>query len=105
MPLIKSDILPGRGTLFSIKVLNEIGLYDSKTFPQYAADEDFSLRARRNGWELIIPAEVCLSSHIAETGVDAGKARFNFKYYKQLFFSIKSPLNLRTRYRWAMKNT
>ena len=102
---IESDMLPGRGTLIPIKVFNEIGLYDSKKFPQYAADEDFSLQARKKGWKLIIPVDVYVKSHITETGIDVERARFSLKQYKQIFFSIKSPLNLKIRYRWAMKNT
>jgi GT2 family glycosyltransferase len=103
--LLDSDLLPGRGTLIPVKVFNEIGLYDSDSFPQYAADEDFSLRARRRGWNLIIPTNTFVMSHIGETGTDVENVRFSCKYYKHLFFSIKSPLNLKIRYRWAMKNT
>lgn len=102
---VESDVLPGRGTLIPVPVFHEIGLFDAANFPQYAADEDFSLRARRNGWSLLIPADVYLKSHIDQTGVDTDRARFSIKYYRQIFFSIKSPLDLKTRYRWAMKNT
>jgi len=100
-----SDMLPGRGTLIPIKVFSEIGLYDSKNFPQYAADEDFSLRASRSGWKLLVPTQACVMSHIHAMGEDINGARFSLRYYKDLFFSIKSPLNLKIRYRWAMKNS
>lgn len=103
--ILSSDMLPGRGTLIPIKVFSEIGLYDSKNFPQYAADEDFSLRAIRNGWKLLVPTQAYVMSHIHEMGADIDSARFSLRYYKYLFFSIKSPLNLRIRYRWAMKNS
>lgn len=103
--IIESDTLTGRGTLFPIRVFKEIGLYDSINFPQYAADEDFSLRARKKGWQLLIPTETYLKSHINETGADVVNVQANYAYFKHLFFSIKSPLNLKIRYRWAMKNT
>jgi GT2 family glycosyltransferase len=103
--LIDSDLLPGRGTLIPIKAIQEIGLFDSLNFPQYAADEDFSLRARRKGWKLIIPTNTYLKSHITETGTDIANIEFKWRYFKHLFFSIKSPINLKTRYRWAIKNT
>lgn len=102
---VRSDVLPGRGTLIPVPVFHKIGFFDSINFPQYAADEDFSLRARRDGWNLIIPSDVYLKSHINETGVNIDKATFSIKFYKQIFFSIRSPLNLKIRYRWAMKNT
>lgn len=103
--IIDSDILPGRGTLIPINLFKTIGVYDSINFPQYAADEDFSLRARRNGWRSLIPTSTYVMCHINETGIDSENVQFNFKYYKHLFFSIKSPLNLKIRYRWAIKNT
>ena len=102
---IDSDMLPGRGTLIPVPVFTEIGLYDSQNFPQYAADEDFALRARKKGWNLLIPTTAFVKSHINETGADTENVRFSLKYLKHLFFSIKSPLNLKIRYRWAMKNT
>lgn len=103
--VIDSDMLPGRGTLIPMLVFDEIGMYDSKNFPQYAADEDFSLRARRKGWKLLIPTGVCVKSYIDQTGADIENIKFSFRTYKHLFFSIKSPLNLKIRYRWAIKNT
>lgn len=103
--LIDSDMLPGRGTLIPIGLFSEIGFYDAKNFPQYAADEDFSLRAKRNGWTLLISTNTCVMSHITAMGADIRNARFSFSYYKYLFFSIRSPLNLKIRYRWAMKNS
>jgi len=103
--VLDSDMLPGRGTLIPIKVFSEIGFYDSKNFPQYAADEDFSLRARRNGWKLLIPTGTYVMSHVQAMGADINNARFSLRYYKYLFFSVRSPLNLKIRYRWAMKNS
>ena len=102
---VHSHMLPGRGTLYPVSLVKEIGLYDAANFPQYAADEDFTLRARRKGWNLLIPSNNYLESHISETGVSIDNATFSLDYYRKLFFSIRSPLNLKTRYRWAMKNT
>lgn len=103
--VVDSDMLPGRGTLIPMNVFHEVGMYDSKNFPQYAADEDFSLRARKKGWQLLVPTDVCVKSYIDQTGTDIENIRFGFRTYKHLFFSIKSPLNLKVRYRWAIKNT
>ena len=103
--VINSDLLSGRGTLIPIKVFKQVGLYDSVNFPQYAADEDFSLRAVKGGWSLIIPTSVVLRSHLIETGVDTDKIQVSIKYFRNLLFSKKSPVNLKIRYRWAIKNT
>jgi GT2 family glycosyltransferase len=103
--IIESDMLPGRGTLIPKGVFDEIGLFDAKNFPQYAADEDFALRARRKGWRLIIPTDVYVKSHIAQTGIDLSNVQFNVKFFRDMFFSIRSPLNLKICYRFALKNT
>lgn len=102
---IHSDMLPGRGTLIPIRIFKEIGFFDSVNFPQYASDEDFTLRAKRKGWDLIIPSDVYLMSHIDQTGIDTSNVQFSLAYFKNLFFSIRSPLNLKIRYRFALKNT
>jgi GT2 family glycosyltransferase len=103
--VIHSDMLPGRGTLIPIEVFSEVGLFDSINFPQYAADEDFTLRAKRKGWDLLLPTNVYLKSYITHTGIDTTKIQFKVKYFKELFFSLRSPLNLKVRYRFALKNT
>ncbi|MCA0396446.1 MAG: glycosyltransferase family 2 protein [Bacteroidetes bacterium] len=100
-----SDLLLGRGTLIPAKVFDEIGFYDFENFPHYAADEDFTLRAKRNGWQLLIPTDVLVRSYISETGTDVETVSLTGKYFKDLFFSRRSPVNIVTRYRWAMKNT
>lgn len=101
----ESDMLPGRGTLIPVSVFRQIGKFDSKTFPQYASDEDFSLRAKRNGWNLLLSPSIIVKSHIEATGINSKEIRFSINYLRQLFFSIRSPLNLKIRYRWAIKNT
>ena len=102
---IESDFLSGRGTLIPLLLFKEIGLYDNANFPQYAADDDFSLRAKRYGYKLLIKPDIFIRSHTGETGVSLEKIHYNYKYFKDLFFSIKSPLNLKIRYRFAIKNS
>lgn len=100
-----SDLLLGRGTLVPTRVFDEIGLYDFENFPHYAADEDFTLRAKRKGWKLLIPTDVIVRSYINETGANLEAVSLSRDYFRRLFFSMRSPLNITTRYRWAMKNT
>jgi len=102
---IESDFLSGRGTLIPLSLFKEIGLYDNANFPQYAADDDFSLRAKRYGYKLLIKPDIFIKSHTGETGVSLKKVHYDYEYFKDLFFSIKSPLNLKIRYRFAIKNS
>ncbi|GMV78688.1 MAG: hypothetical protein AMXMBFR79_18180 [Chitinophagaceae bacterium] len=102
---LESDLLPGRGTLIPLHLFEKIGLYDNINFPHYAADHDFSLRAKRHGYKLLIFPSVVVKSHIEQTGISIENSKLSLKYFYNLFFSIKSPVNLKLRYRWAIKNT
>lgn len=102
--VIDTDILPGRGTLIPIKVFKEIGFFDNSNFPQYAADYDFSLRAKEKGYKLLISTKSLVFSEVQETGI-------NFKYDKPGFFNfikslyfIKSANNLKVRFRFAKRH-
>lgn len=46
------NIFPGRGLLIPSEVFKNIGLYDSKNFPQTVADNDFAFRAINNGYKI-----------------------------------------------------
>ena len=102
--VICTDMLPGRGTLIPVKVFKLIGFYNNSSFPQYAADEDLSLRAKKKGYDLLVSTKSLVFSEVQETGI-------NFKYDKPSFFnfikslySIKSANNLKVRFRFARKH-
>lgn len=100
--LIDTDLLPGRGTLVPAAAFRAAGLYDEKNFPHYAADEDFSLRARKQGYQLAVYPKAVVLSHVAATGI--GKEKLSWSYLKRSFSSIKSPKNLKIRWRWALRH-
>jgi GT2 family glycosyltransferase len=100
--VILSDLLPGRGTLIPVSVFNEIGLFDEVNFPHYAADEDFSARAKKIGYGLVISTAAVVRSHVDQTGL--ASERMSFKYFIKMFSSIKSAKNLKIRWRWALKH-
>jgi GT2 family glycosyltransferase len=99
---IETDLLPGRGILIPIKLFKEIGLYDAKSFPHYMADEDFSLRAKAAGYTLLLATKAAVCNHVAATGLAQRKK--NFKYYIDVFTSIKSPMNSKYRWNWAKRH-
>jgi GT2 family glycosyltransferase len=104
---VNSDLLPGRGTLFPISLINEIGYYDQEQFPHYASDYDFSYRAKLKGYRLIVSTKAYLKSAVGETGVRFDKnasAAPTLSYFWKTQTSIKSPINIKTRYNWAKKH-
>ena len=99
---IKTDLLPGRGILIPMQLFKEIGLYDTQHFPHYMADEDFSLRAKAAGYQLLLATKAAVHNHVAATGLSQRKQ--NFKYYVDVFTSTKSPLNSKYRWNWAKRH-
>ncbi len=97
---VATDLLPGRGTLIPIEVFQKIGLFDEVNFPHYAADEDFSLRARKYGYPLWVSTEAVVKSHIHHSGT-ATSGKLAKPGFLTSLVSMRSPNNLRHRYRWA----
>ena len=106
---IQSDLLPGRGTLIPIDLFKQIGLFDEKNFPHYAADDDFSLRGRKSGLKLLVATNAVVKSHVEESGIKpisgTDKITRTIAGLRESFGSIKSVTNLSIRYRWAKKHT
>ncbi|MEK7519654.1 MAG: glycosyltransferase family 2 protein [Patescibacteria group bacterium] len=80
------DALAGRGVLIPIEVFQKIGLY-STTLPHYAADYDFSMRAKRRGFTLVISYEAVVYSKD-----QPGDKQYGFL---EKYFSRRSSSNLR----------
>jgi GT2 family glycosyltransferase len=101
---IKTDLLPGRGTLIPSEAFKTIGLFDEKYFPHYMADEDFSARAVEAGYQLFIVTDCVVFSHVDAAGLKAGARKRGVPYLKETFTSIKSPSKLSVRWNWAVKH-
>lgn len=96
--IYKSQWLTGMGVLVPKYVFEKIGFYDKEKFPQYAGDLEFSMRARKNGFNLL----VCGGSKVFNNSDSCGHILYNkkmtLKLLFQSFFSIKSDTNLKLRY-------
>lgn len=53
-PLLSTDVLPGRGMLVPLTVFARIGLFDQEHLPHYGADNEFSWRAKKQGFTLVV---------------------------------------------------
>jgi GT2 family glycosyltransferase len=102
---IDTDVLPGRGTLIPIYIFKKIGFYDNNNFPQYAADYDFSLRAKESGYNLIISTDSLVFSEVKETGINFKYSKPSFSTFIKSLHSIRSANNLKIRIRFAKKHT
>jgi GT2 family glycosyltransferase len=98
------SFLSGRGTLIPVRVFKRIGLYDARTFPHYAADYDFSLRAKRAGNALLLHPRCYLYSKTHLTGISNIHEKVSFSAWLNSFRSIKSSNNLRIRLRFGLRH-
>lgn len=103
--IIHSDLLPGRGTLIPAECFKKIGFYDQKHFPHYAADEDYSLRAEKSGYKLLISTNAVVYSNINNTGLNYKLQKPTIKLFIKSLTSIKSAINIKSRFFWAIKNS
>lgn len=103
--MLDTDLLSGRGTLIPINIFEYIGLFDEINFPHYAADEDFTLRCKKAGYSLCYATKAVVKSHVTATGINSKFNTLTILQFFNSFRSIRSAINLKTRYRWAIKNT
>lgn len=101
--IVDSDTLTGRGVLIPFEVFLKIGFYDAVRFKQYMADIEFSVRARKAGYKLVVSIPSVVYSHVDATGLQI-KPDMSFGKFWRGLSSIKSPINLSARYYFAMRH-
>lgn len=93
-----ADWLTGMGALIKTDIYQKIGLYDGKRFPQYAGDLEFSIRAKKNGYKLLVCTKSIIYNNIESCGnIKYGKKLTSWLVLKSLF-AMKSDTNLKLRY-------
>jgi GT2 family glycosyltransferase len=102
---VPTAMLPGRGTLIPATAFREAGLFDEVNFPHYMADDDFSLRAQKLGYALIVDTRCVVFSHVGATGLNGELSKKKrIAQLKADFTSIRSPTKLSVRWQWARKH-
>lgn len=99
--VVEVDVLPGRGTLIPIEVFRTIGLFAERFLPQYGADYEFSWRAKRMGYALIVSPTCVIRSYVYETGLTNRIQRLTWIQVLKSLFDRRSPLQIRTRWHFA----
>lgn len=101
---LESDSLPGRGTLIPMRVFDEVGLFDSKNYIHYMADIEFSVRARKAGYRLIVNVPSPVYEYVNSTSSLITR-QAGWKEFWNGFTSFKSPTNLKIRYQFAITHS
>ncbi|GAB3032307.1 glycosyltransferase family 2 protein [Spirosoma pulveris] len=102
-PYLLSDSLPGRGMLIPHAVFDTIGHFDDQRFRHHMADLDFSIRARQAGFPLVISSSSVVYEYADATGVNLNQS-MPFRQFVETLLAIKSPINFRVRYHFALKH-
>lgn len=90
----KTVFIPGRGMLFDLNVLNEIGYLNEEQFPQYYSDFDFSYSAYKKGIPTNISWDTPIYSHV-ELTAKGNNTDTSFVEFIMSFFEKMSPNNLK----------
>ena len=89
---VEVDLLTGRCLLHPIEVFNEIGNYNSDLLPHYGGDDEFTARAKLNGYRLyILPSAIVYLNQ-----GPVSKVRGNIFH---ALFGIRSSVNLVNKWR------
>jgi GT2 family glycosyltransferase len=80
---------------------DKIGLYDSKRFMHYMSDIEFSVRAKKAGYRLIVNTSSVVYEYTKATGLFINQQP-TWKDFITSFTSVRSPTNLRVRYNFAI---
>jgi len=91
--LLHADWLTGM-MVVKVEYLEDLGLMDETTFPQYWADSDFSLRARKRGYTLLVDQESVIYHKVDITSERSGTRRRELLRPGSLLFDVKSPVNI-----------
>lgn len=97
---LQVDFLTGRCLLHPIEMFKITGNYDSKSFPHYGGDDEFSMRAKKFGYETLL----CPTSIVYLNNEDKNTLKnFSFKNFLFLFFNIKSSSNIINKFKLSLK--
>lgn len=98
---VEVDILTGRCLLHPIEIFERIGNYDCQNFNHYGADDEFSLRAKKNNYSVIL----CPDSKVfLKPNKLTIKNDFSLKYFIYIFFDKKSSSNIFNKYKLTIKH-
>lgn len=77
----------GRGTFIPRKVIESVGYLDSKTFPQYGSDNDYSLRVNKSPFQAMVVPDISVLLHVEDGGQLMNGAIVNplIRCYRMLF--------------------
>ena len=96
---VEVDIFTGRCLLHPIEIFKKIGNYDHITFPHYGGDDEFSLRAKKNGYINLLSLKSIVYLNNKKKNIKI----VNFKNFSNFFFNKKSSSNIIDKFNFTLK--
>jgi hypothetical protein len=92
----RMDFLTGMNVLIPAAVFGRIGFYDQIHFPQYHADSEFTLRARKAGIPIVFEPSAKVWNRVESTFMQRflKNRTFDFGSIRELLSSFRSPMRL-----------
>jgi len=90
---IEADWFSGQQLLLHKDIISAVGYFDDKNFPQYHADIDYSLRAKKAGFKNVIYPELILLNDSETTGINHARNK-SFRQFFDSLTSIRSNTNI-----------
>jgi len=100
--ITECDWLPGMGTITHKSVYERIGMLDAENFPQYHGDSDFTFRAKKVGYKIIVNPALKIFNDTLHSGI---RHRESSRRLIQSLFSIKSNYNIGKDYLFYKKHS
>ena len=88
-----------KGVLIPCKVFKKIGLYDAKYFPQYQSDTDFTLRAHKAGYKILLDYDSRVFSEVNRQNIGIDGSKITMRSFVSTFRGRYSLNNY-----WVLKN-
>jgi GT2 family glycosyltransferase len=92
--IMEVDWFLGQGVLIHRNIIEKVGYFDEVNFPQYHADIDYSLRAKKAGFSNIVYPDLKLLNDTETTGISHLKNK-TLKQFLESLTSIRSNTNIR----------
>jgi len=102
--IIEATHLPAKGVLIPIKVYREIGIYDEINFPQYHADTDFTLRAHKAGYRVLVDFDSIVYSEVKFDNMGIKYGKFSIMRFIATFKGHHSINSIRVIYNYDKKH-
>ena len=99
--LVKVNVLPGRGLLIPSKVFNEIGYFEEKKLPQYGADYEFTIRARKFGYKLYCNYNSVVISQEKSFNIKSRYIGLSWSKLIISFFDMRTSNHIKSRFNFA----